>query len=98
MWAGYLLNCDYSIVDTIKETVYRDERYKGRDMGYATIFLGAVRISTNVMNKENQRAIGTIVSKEVYDQVIGQGKDWIGSASVLNERYIKLLHTHLGYR
>ena len=85
---GVLLNCDYSIVDTIKETVYRDERYKGRDMGYATIFLGGVRISTNVLNKENHRAIGTIVSKEVYDQVIGHGKDWIGSASVLNERYI----------
>jgi len=85
---GVLLNRDYSIVDTIKETVYRDERYKGRDMGYATIFLGAVRISTNVMDKQSQRAVGTIVSKEVYDQVITRGKDWVGRASVLNEPYI----------
>jgi len=86
--AGVLLNRDYSIVDTIKETVYRDERYKGRDMGFATIFLGGVRISTNVMNKKNQRAVGTIVSKEVYDRVIGQGKDWIGRAFVVNDWYI----------
>jgi len=85
---GVLLNRDYSIVDTIKETVYRDERYKGRDMGFATIFLGGVRISTNVMTRDNQRAVGTIVSKEVYDQVIGQGKDWIGSAFVVNDWYI----------
>jgi len=85
---GVLLNRDYSIVDTIKETVYRDERYKGRDMGFATIFLGGVRISTNVITRDNQRAVGTIVSKEVYDQVIGQGKDWIGSAFVVNDWYI----------
>jgi two-component system NtrC family sensor kinase len=85
---GVLLNKDYSIVDTIKETVYRDERYKGRDIGFATIFLGGVRISTNVMTKDNQRAVGTIVSKEVYDQVIGRGKDWIGSAFVVNDWYI----------
>jgi len=85
---GVLLNRDYSIVDTIKETVYRDERYKGRDMGFATIFLGGVRISTNVTTRNNQRAVGTIVSKEVYDRVIGQGKDWIGSAFVVNDWYI----------
>jgi two-component system NtrC family sensor kinase len=85
---GVLLNRDYSIVDTIKETVYRDERYKGRDMGFATIFLGGVRISTNVMTHGNKRAVGTIVSKEVYDQVIGRGKDWIGSAFVVNDWYI----------
>ncbi|HXK46163.1 MAG TPA: cache domain-containing protein [Deltaproteobacteria bacterium] len=85
---GVLLNRDYSIVDTIKETVYRAERYRGRDMGFATIFLGGVRISTNVMTRENERAVGTIVSKEVYDQVIGQGKDWIGRAFVVNDWYI----------
>lgn len=85
---GILLNRDYDIVDTIKETVYRDERYKGRDMGFATIFLGGVRISTNVMTRNNERAVGTIVSKEVYDQVIGKGKDWIGSAFVVNDWYI----------
>jgi two-component system NtrC family sensor kinase len=85
---GVLLNRDYSIVDTIKETVYRAERYRGRDMGFATIFLGGVRISTNVMTRDNERAVGTIVSKEVYDQVIGKGKDWVGRAFVVNDWYI----------
>lgn len=85
---GILLNKDYSVVDKIKETVYHDEKYKGHDMGFATIFQGGVRISTNVMTKDYNRAIGTIVSKEVYDQVIGEGRDWIGRAFVVNDWYI----------
>lgn len=85
---GILLNRDYNIVDTIKETVYQHETYRGRDIGFATIFLGGVRVSTNVINAGQQRAIGTIVSKEVYDQVITRGEDWIGRAFVVNDWYI----------
>jgi two-component system NtrC family sensor kinase len=85
---GVLLNRDNAIVDQIKETVYHGEKYNGREMGVATIFQGGVRISTNVMTKDNKRAIGTILSKEVYDQVIKQGKDWVGRAFVVNDWYI----------
>ncbi|MCD6569144.1 MAG: cache domain-containing protein [Deltaproteobacteria bacterium] len=85
---GILLNKNYSIVDKVKETVYFDEKYKGKDMGFATIFQDGIRISTNVPTRDNKRAIGTIVSKEVYNRVIGQGKDWIGRAFVVNDWYI----------
>ncbi len=85
---GILLNKNYSIVDKVKETVYLNEKYKGKDMGFATIFQGGIRISTNVPTRDNKRAIGTIVSKEVYDRVIGQGKDWTGRAFVVNDWYI----------
>ncbi len=85
---GVLLNRDYDIVDTIKQTVYLDERYRGRDMGFATIFLDGVRISTNVMTDRNERAVGTIVSKEVYDKVVREGRDWVGRAFVVNDWYI----------
>jgi two-component system NtrC family sensor kinase len=57
-------------------------------MGVATIFQGSVRISTNVMTKENKRAIGTTLSKEVYDRVIVQGRDWVGRAFVVDDWYI----------
>ena len=57
-------------------------------MGVATIFQGGVRISTNVMTKDNKRAIGTILSKEVYDRVIKEGKDWVGRAFVVHDWYI----------
>jgi two-component system, NtrC family, sensor kinase len=85
---GILLNNDNTIVDKVKETLYRGEKYKGREMGVATIFQGGVRISTNVMTKENKRAIGTTLSKEVYDKVIVEGKDWVGRAFVVDDWYI----------
>ncbi|MFY9397445.1 MAG: cache domain-containing protein [Desulfomonilia bacterium] len=85
---GILLNRDYHIVDTIKETVYQHETYQGKDVGFATIFLGGVRVSTNVMDVDQRRAIGTTVSREVYDRVIKEGQDWTGRAFVVNDWYI----------
>ena len=85
---GVLINKDNAIVDKIKETVYHGEKYNGREIGVATIFQGGVRISTNVMTKDNKRAIGTILSKEVYDRVIREGKDWEGRAFVVHDWYI----------
>jgi len=85
---GILLNRNYAIVDKVKATVYLDEKYEDRDMGFATIFQGGVRIATNVMTKDYKRAIGTIVSREVYKKVIEQGRDWTGRAFVVNNWYI----------
>ena len=85
---GTLLNKDYSIVDTIKETLYHDEKYRGLDIGFATIFQGGVRVSTNVITAERDRAVGTIVSREVYEQVVEEGTEWIGRAFVVNDWYI----------
>ncbi|HPD55962.1 MAG TPA: cache domain-containing protein [Smithellaceae bacterium] len=85
---GVLINQDNEIVDRIKQTVYHGEKYKGREMGVATIFQGGIRISTNVMTEENKRAIGTILSKEVYNRVIVEEKDWAGRAFVVNDWYI----------
>lgn len=85
---GILLIRDNGIVDKVRETVYHDEKYKGRDMGVATIFQGGVRISTNVMTRDNRRAIGTTLSREVYDRVILEGKDWVGRAFVVDDWYI----------
>jgi two-component system, NtrC family, sensor kinase len=85
---GVLLSRDHYIVDKVKETIYHDEKYKGREIGVATIFQGGVRISTNVMTQDNQRAIGTTLSKEVYQRVIQEGKDWVGRAFVVNDWYI----------
>lgn len=85
---GVLLNGDYAIVDKIKETVYRDEKYKDLDMGFATIFQGGVRISTNVMTEDFKRATGTTVSREVYEKVVEEGSDWVGRAFVVNDWYL----------
>ena len=88
LYGGVLLNRNYEIVDEIKQTVFEDLRYKEKDIGTATIFQDDVRISTNVRNEDDSRAIGTRVSEEVYDQVVINGEPWIGRAYVVNDWYI----------
>ena len=85
---GVLLNRNYEIVDRIKNIVFKDAKYKGKEIGTATIFLGDLRISTNVMDKEGNRAIGTRAMKEVQEQVLGKGTPWIHRAFVVDDWYI----------
>lgn len=88
LYGGVLLNRQYEIVDKIKDTVYQGEIYKGKDMGTATIFQGDLRISTNVQREDGNRAVGTRVSEEVYNQVLVKGLPWISRAFVVNNWYI----------
>jgi two-component system NtrC family sensor kinase len=88
LYAGKLLNKNYEIVDKVKDMVYKGEKYKGKDTGTVTVFQGDLRISTNVRSSDGTRAIGTRVSKEVYDEVIKKGVPWIGRAFVVNGWYI----------
>ena len=85
---GVLLNRNYEIVDQIKNIVFKDATYKGKEIGTATIFMGDLRISTNVLDKEGNRAIGTRVMKEVYGQVFEKGIPWIQRAFVVDDWYI----------
>ena len=86
--AGILLNRNYDLVDQVRDTVFRDERYRGKLIGTATVFQHDVRISTNVLRDDGSRAIGSRVSEEVYDHVLRQGETWVGSAWVVNDWYI----------
>jgi two-component system NtrC family sensor kinase len=85
---GILLNRNYEIVDQIKNIVFKDARYKGKEIGTATIFMEDLRISTNVMDKEGNRAIGTRAMREVSTQVLEQGAPWIQRAFVVDDWYI----------
>jgi two-component system NtrC family sensor kinase len=88
IYGGILVNRNYEIVDRIKELVHKEEKYKGREIGTATIFQKDLRISTNVENLNGQRAIGTRVSKEVDTAVLREGQKWIDRAFVVNAWYI----------
>jgi two-component system NtrC family sensor kinase len=88
IYGAKLLNRNYDLVDQIKNTVFQDEKYKGKDIGTATIFQGDLRISTNVMNEDGSRAIGTLVSKSVYEAVLERGERWVARAFVVNDWYI----------
>ena len=87
--AGHLMNNDFTLVDRIKAVAGVDA---------ATIFFGDLRVSTNVL-EDGKRAIGTRISKAVFDTVLVQGKPFTGIAYVVNEWFITryvLLYDHLG--
>jgi two-component system NtrC family sensor kinase len=88
LYGGILLNRDYEIVDRIKETVFRGEKYKGVETGTATIFQGDLRISTNVTDDQGRRAIGTRLSAEVKNAVLDGGRAWNDRAFVVKDWYI----------
>ena len=88
VYGGVLLNRNFEIVDRIKQTVFQNLQYKGRDMGTATIFQDDLRISTNVKNEDGTRALGTRVAEDVYEKVVRNGRPWVDRAFVVNHWYI----------
>jgi len=70
-----LINDDTGLVDEIKE----------RTGSAATIFLGNVRIATNVLKTDGKRAVGTKVSPEVEEKVLKGGSDFVGKAAVVGK-------------
>ncbi len=76
---GHLINRDFTIVDDTKNAVKVET---------ATIFMNDLRISTNVMKLDGNRAIGTRVSIPVYNAVLKDGKTYFGRAFVVNGWYI----------
>ncbi|MCK5108659.1 MAG: cache domain-containing protein, partial [Methanosarcinales archaeon] len=71
---GYVLNYNYEIVDAVQSIVG----------GTATIFQDHLRISTNVLKTDGNRAVGTTISDTVYDTVVKGGKTYYGTAWVVN--------------
>ena len=75
----HILNNDFTLVDQIRDAALIDT---------VTIFFGDLRVSTNVLTADGQRAVGTRVSEEVADVVLHSRQEYIGTAFVVNENYI----------
>ncbi len=80
---GLLFNRNYDLVDRVKEIVFKGEKYKGHDIGTATVFQDDLRIATNVLDNQGQRAVGTRVSREVKEAVLDRGETYVGRAFVV---------------
>jgi signal transduction histidine kinase len=85
---GLLLNRNLTFIDTINDLVYQAASLPRGSHGTATLFLGDVRISTNVRLFENRRALGTRVSRAVRDTVLKRGRLWRDRAFVVNDWYV----------
>lgn len=90
VFAAYMFNNDFTLVDRIKEVAGIDT---------VTLFFGDLRISTNVRDERGNRAVGTRISREVYDVVLIGNRDYVGRAYVVTDWYISRyapLHDHQG--
>ncbi len=87
---GILLNRNVNFVDTIRDLVYGPGSIPAGGWGAVTVFLGDVRISTNVPLRRDGggRALGTRVSKDVRIRVLDRGRQWIDRAFVVDDWYI----------
>ncbi|MBC7363697.1 MAG: cache domain-containing protein, partial [Candidatus Aminicenantes bacterium] len=88
LYAAVLLNNNDRFVDRFKKLIFKEEKIKGKDVGTITIFLDDVRVATNVLDKNGRRAVGTLVSEEVFKKVYEHGQDWLGRAFVVNDYYL----------
>ncbi len=75
----HILNNDFTMVDQIRDAALIDT---------VTIFFGDLRISTNVLTAEGERAVGTRVSEEVAEVVLHNRQEYIGTAFVVHKNYI----------
>lgn len=73
LYGGILLNQNTWIVDRIRDAVFGNDTYEGVDTGVVTIFQDDLRIATNVRTESGQRAVGTLVSDDVYKKVLVEG-------------------------
>ncbi|MDD3375439.1 MAG: cache domain-containing protein [Candidatus Omnitrophica bacterium] len=88
LYGGKIINQNFNLIDNIVDSVFENRFYENKPLGTVTIFQGDVRVATNVLDNEGQRAIGTRVSDEVYRQVITDGKKWFDKAFVVTDWYI----------
>ena len=88
LYGGDLLSQHYEIVDAIKQQVFRDEVYQGKQLGAVTIFLGDLRISTTFQTEDGARAVGTQLSAPVCEEVLDRGGVWSAPAFVVNDWYL----------
>ena len=88
LYGGDLLNQHFEIVDAIKQQVFRDEVYQGKQIGAVTIFLGDLRISTTFQTEDGARGVGTQLSAPVCEEVLDRGGVWSAPAFVINDWYL----------
>jgi len=81
-FGSHVVNDNFEVVDSV-------EKESGSK---ATVFqkIGdkAIRVSTNVILADGKRAVGTEISKVVYDAVITKGQTYYGTADVVGQKMV----------
>lgn len=88
LYGGRMINNDFPLVDKIRDLAFGNELYESKPIGTVTMFLDDVRVATNVLDENGQRAVGTRVSESVYDAVVAKGGTWRDRAFVVTDWYL----------
>jgi signal transduction histidine kinase len=86
--AARVLNRAPDLVESVQRDLFGQTRYEGRRVGTVTVFSVPVRVATTVQLPDGRPAIGTVVSDEVEDRVLGRGEPWTGRAFVVDAWYL----------
>ena len=81
---GILINRNAALIDHVREIVFPVRAGYGAIPGTTSIFLDNVRVATNVELHDGTRAIGTLSSNEVTEEVLRNGRGWAKRAPVLD--------------
>ncbi|HOP39697.1 MAG TPA: PAS domain S-box protein [Geobacteraceae bacterium] len=73
----YVVNGNFELPDRVKEIFG----------GTATIFMGDIRVSTNVLTEDGSRAIGTRLDGPTYQEVFVQGRPFRGEIRLFGVPY-----------
>jgi two-component system NtrC family sensor kinase len=87
LYGGVLLNHRFEMVDRMWGMLYGGERRGPDAAGSVTIFQRDIRIATTVRDDRGARAVGTRVSAEVAEAVLGRGETWHDRAFAVNDWY-----------
>ena len=88
LYGGILLNNNLALVDRLRQIIYGEETFAGRQLGSATIFLDDVRVATTIRLADGSRALGTAVSDEVAQAVLVDKRSWFDRAKVVDQWYL----------
>ena len=96
---GEHINGSTRLVAELKGQVFAKNTLPAGSIGSVTLFLGDLRVSTNVPASSSQqlgRAVGTRASAPVREQVLGRGEPWIDRAFVHDAWYVSGYEPLLG--
>lgn len=78
------------LVNVVGDTKLVDQVGEFTNGDLASIFQGNERVSTNVVDENGERALGTKVAEEVEAVVFGEKKSYVGTSNVLGQETVAL--------
>ncbi|TDJ70977.1 MAG: HAMP domain-containing protein [Proteobacteria bacterium] len=85
---GIALNRNNTIIEELRDRVYGPATLPSGGVGAIALLLDNVRIGTNLTIGQQDTALGTYVSTEIRDKVLGEGSTWVARDLVGQQWYI----------